>query len=351
MAGANIFVIYASASGTNVTLSPRLGRGQVEPLFDAAAQVSLLEGSGIADGKMTANVRCAQCNQWDGGRMDFTSSTTRWIWAVKDGAPLRDDSQSADIHRHDDNDEFTLDLTRARGGNSLNPFVAVVATPSDTVTSAAPGTTGGYIPTASGSEGGGSSRTIHRATVAHGTIMSLAFVIIYPLGAIMIRLLSFKSLVSVHASIQLFAYIMVLAGMGLGIYIAIEPDNEVNKYHPVIGLVAVCLLVFQPIFGYIHHRTYLREHRHTLWATVHVWFGRILVTLGIINGGLGLRLADNTENGDIAYGVVAGVIWVTWMVVAVWGRSKQGNAVPGMVAGKSLASPVGDSGEEEAKPA
>ena len=58
MSGANIFVIYASASGTNVTLSPRLGTGHVEPKMDTAAQVALLEGSGIANGKMTANVRC-----------------------------------------------------------------------------------------------------------------------------------------------------------------------------------------------------------------------------------------------------------------------------------------------------
>ena len=58
MAGANIFVIYASASGSNVTLSPRLGTGHQEPEENDGAQVSLLEGSGIANGKMVANVRC-----------------------------------------------------------------------------------------------------------------------------------------------------------------------------------------------------------------------------------------------------------------------------------------------------
>ena len=58
MAGSNIFVAYASASGRNVTLSPRVGRGYVQPRFDSTAQVSLLEGSGIADGRMTVNVRC-----------------------------------------------------------------------------------------------------------------------------------------------------------------------------------------------------------------------------------------------------------------------------------------------------
>jgi hypothetical protein len=68
MTGANIFVIYASPDG-NVTLSPRLGVGNVQPLYNEAADVELLEGSGIADGMMTANVRCGSCNSWEGGSM------------------------------------------------------------------------------------------------------------------------------------------------------------------------------------------------------------------------------------------------------------------------------------------
>lgn len=59
MAGANIFVIYANADGTNVTLSPRDGRGHFQPEFNNGIQAALLEGSGIADGRMTANVRCS----------------------------------------------------------------------------------------------------------------------------------------------------------------------------------------------------------------------------------------------------------------------------------------------------
>ena len=58
MSGANIFVVYADSTGSNVTLSPRLGKGHVQPSADNTAQVSLLDGSGIADGKMTANIRC-----------------------------------------------------------------------------------------------------------------------------------------------------------------------------------------------------------------------------------------------------------------------------------------------------
>lgn len=58
MRNSNIFIIYPDASGSNVTLSPRLGMGEFEPEYNSKAQVSLLEGSGISNGQMTANIRC-----------------------------------------------------------------------------------------------------------------------------------------------------------------------------------------------------------------------------------------------------------------------------------------------------
>jgi hypothetical protein len=58
MANSNIFVVYTSADGNNVTLSPRTTGSYQAPSSNDAAQVTLLEGSGVANGVMTANVRC-----------------------------------------------------------------------------------------------------------------------------------------------------------------------------------------------------------------------------------------------------------------------------------------------------
>ena len=58
MAGSNIFVVYPNSDGSNMTLSPRTGVGEVEPKFNSNAQVTLLSGSGISGGIMTANVKC-----------------------------------------------------------------------------------------------------------------------------------------------------------------------------------------------------------------------------------------------------------------------------------------------------
>ena len=58
MSGSNMFIVYLDASGENVTLSPRIGRGHRMPQFSPDATVSLIEGSGVTDGKLTANIRC-----------------------------------------------------------------------------------------------------------------------------------------------------------------------------------------------------------------------------------------------------------------------------------------------------
>jgi hypothetical protein len=58
MTGSNMFIIYQSSSGTNVTLSARKGSGHDMPGVDSSAVVSLMDGSGISNNQMIANIRC-----------------------------------------------------------------------------------------------------------------------------------------------------------------------------------------------------------------------------------------------------------------------------------------------------
>ena len=58
---------------------------------------------------------------------------------------------------------------------------------------------------------------------------------------------------------------------------------------------------------------------------VHLWVGRSLIVLGIINGGLGIRLAsfspfqtdETTRKAKIVYGIVAAVMFVLYLVLVV----------------------------------
>jgi len=160
--------------------------------------------------------------------------------------------------------------------------------------------------------------TRSNSVIAHATCMGLAFAFLMPVGAIVMRVAKVKGVIWYHAAIMLFAYILAIAGLGLGVYIAIKPESEItaSNGHPIIGIIVVGLLLIQPPLGLIHHAYYKRDGRRTFWASAHVWWGRIIVTLAIINGGLGLQLSGNTTKGEIAYGVIAGVMWLLWVVVS-----------------------------------
>ncbi len=84
-----------------------------------------------------------------------------------------------------------------------------------------------------------------------------------------------------------------------------------------MGTVVVCLMVLQPLLGLAHHRHFVRNQSRGLVSHLHIWYGRILMVLGVVNGGLGLQLALASNNLIIAYAVVAAA-----MFVLVYGGAK-----------------------------
>lgn len=75
----------------------------------------------------------------------------------------------------------------------------------------------------------------------------------------------------------------------------------------------ICLLALQPVLGLLHHRHYLKTQARGLVSYVHIWYGRVLIVLGVINGGLGLQLARESDGYIIAYGTVSGVVFFCYI--------------------------------------
>ncbi|KAL1297090.1 hypothetical protein AAFC00_004673 [Neodothiora populina] len=434
MAGAQMFVLYTDASGTNVTLSPRLSTGHSMPTYNSAAQVTLLDGTGVSNGVMTANFRCSSCSSWSGGDMDFTSSSGNFIYATRTGSGLDSDSPSASISQHNNHNDFQFDFTEARGGDSINPFTSGTAatsasggaatasnsaaassscvsrTASSTI--AAPSGSGcptawptawssswpssrptqyascfsgrgygswptaapyvkakrdddsdgddddsvNYCDSSSGNSGSGSSSSssssgssgssgssfnldsngvpfggdfnkARHVMIAHGVMAALAWVILFPFGSISIRSFSFPGLIWFHAIFQSLAYLVYIAAFGLGIYLA-QNTVGLNQAHPIIGIVIFILVFFQPFLGFLHHKFFKTHSRRTVWSYGHIWLGRILITLAMINGGLGLQLSANSRTGEIAYGVIAGVVWVAYVASIIYGERKRKRTAP-----------------------
>ena len=117
---------------------------------------------------------------------------------------------------------------------------------------------------------------------------------------------------------MIFAYILALAALGLGIWMAYVL-HHFDTTHVIIGLTVVGGALLQPVSGLVHHFRYRRAGHSTASTFFHLWWGRAIITLAIINGGIGLHLAaryqPHTSTGEVVYGVVAAVMWLTWMTV------------------------------------
>jgi hypothetical protein len=87
--------------------------------------------------------------------------------------------------------------------------------------------------------------------------------------------------------------------------------------HTVFGTIIICLFFIQPFLGIFHHLQYRKTLHRAPVSYAHIWYGRILMLCGIINGGLGLQLAANTTKGKIAYAVIAGVVGFLYTLLVV----------------------------------
>jgi hypothetical protein len=66
----------------------------------------------------------------------------------------------------------------------------------------------------------GAQSTMKKRLAAHGILAALAFVVLFPSGAIAVRLASFRLVVWFHAGFQMFAYVVYIAAFGLGVTMA-----------------------------------------------------------------------------------------------------------------------------------
>lgn len=210
MNGAQIFLMYQDGNG-GVTLSTREGTGHVMPQYTERSDVELIEGSEVANGTMRANVRCSGCDSLD------LSSSNGWITAWNTGDPMDTTSTEAQITVHDMVNIFQVDFSEATVSEDSNPFLSDDTTSDDSSNDS--GDEGSAVQESSGDN----SATIE---LAHGVVMTIAFVGLYPLGSSLMILLGKWY---IHAAWQAVAYLLMWAGFALGYWYA-NNDNMVSKY-------------------------------------------------------------------------------------------------------------------------
>lgn len=177
--------------------------------------------------------------------------------------------------------------------------------------------------------------------ITHAVLAVLAWALFAPTAAIILRLnIQSVPLLKIHGWIQLSAYAMYAVAAGLGIWLAIQRQKVLPTWtdpHIIIGLVILGSALCQPFLGLAHHDVFKKRYStwkadrsapkpgRTVSGLLHLWIGRVLITLGVINGGLGFRLAKgapfqsrkSARDGEIAYGVLAGLMWSLYAGVSV----------------------------------
>ncbi len=87
------------------------------------------------------------------------------------------------------------------------------------------------------------------------------------------------------------------------------------KNHTIIGTVVVAALAIQPFLGVLHHRHYVVNQARGAVSHVHIWWGRSLMAIGVINGGIGLQISNASNDVIAVYAVIAAVIFVCYALV------------------------------------
>jgi uncharacterized membrane protein (DUF485 family) len=129
----------------------------------------------------------------------------------------------------------------------------------------------------------------------HACMMSIVFIVLFPLAAISLHLplRGVRVVPFIHAPIQILGLAMMIGAMGLGIDIAKNDLHYLSpvKSHVAIGLLTTSMIIFfQPALGLLQHYRFKKTKRTTIFGYAHRWIGRLAIILGWINTGLGFQL-------------------------------------------------------------
>lgn len=301
MSGAAMFLMYEDGEG-NVTVSNREGTGHTMPLPTEQDSIVLLDGSGVVDGRMIANVRYTNPDDFD------LSGSSDWIMATKQGASLDSTDPSESISQHDSHSTFSVNLAQALIQSDANPFVATDGDGDEDSDGATP-------PPDNSGVTEQDSNPNRNLILAHGVILTIVFVAVYPLGSLLMPLLGKWY---IHAGWQMIGFLSMWAGFGIGYVASRRADIFFDQAHTRLGVVIIALLSLQPILGFLHHLQYRRQGTRGLFGHVHIWYGRMTIIIGMVNGGLGLQLTGASNVYVIVYSVVSGISALSYASYSIW---------------------------------
>ena len=282
--------------------------------------------SGVLAGNNTSYVArvelvCYSCTRWPGVSISATDNSQPWMWAWNPDQEFSVYTYDTHLtmHKHHAGaggwGNFYVDMARsvnhaptAPSFPPIRPYVDAVGA-SDT-----PQSVGGTLSMLITSPG----------WHAHGLVMGMAFMILFPAGLAALKSGSGKA-VKYHWVLQLAASLTVALGVMLGFFL----KKSVDTTHQKIGIaIAVCLGI-QGLVGWQHHVIFLRIYRRTWLSYMHVWLGRLVMICGWGNLITGISLR-NWSRSSVALAGVIGCLEILGLIFFVWyaNRRKTRTSIP-----------------------
>ena len=119
--------------------------------------------------------------------------------------------------------------------------------------------------------------------VLHAVILTGAFGIAMPLAVILLRISRFGF--KPHWILQSLALGASLVGLAIAIYMSAKSTafGHFDAAHQILGILIVTLLLPQAFLGRAHHVQFRRTKRRALVSYLHLWSGRAVIALGMLN--------------------------------------------------------------------
>ncbi|KAF9882223.1 integral membrane protein [Colletotrichum karsti] len=300
MAGSLILMIYRDETGNNVTFSPRVAYGNYEPTYYDHVKWETLPGTGVFNGSMFFSARCtAHCRNWPGGYVDVSSETQKAIYAVGPKGGFFSNRPESSVKFHEEFGRFTINMKRTIGPGDA-PVLKDDAVNEGT------------------SQVDANDGKRDYKSIFHAVLMVGALVFMMPIGVVLLRL---GDMVRWHGLNQGVALLVVIIGFILGILTSFwyTRSRGFNSAHQILGFIVVAFCMVQFALGFLHHSKYKKTGQTTIYKTVHVWLGRIVIALGTFNAFLGFSFALNRKFNYFLAGLI--ILLLALSIFFTFGRT------------------------------
>ena len=227
MAGSVMLISYKSANGTGVTTSARIASGHSEPEVAKDLTVEKIwtdyyapncnTAKHVPGGLMISHGVCRGCGNVSS--LDYGSKAQPFIFAVGPKTGLNDDSLDAPLKRHTFYGRFTMDMTLATTPLDFSEGPDYGRVPAPNVGEDSPNQSDDAFVSAGSSPPVDAHADSDPQPIVHGVMMCLTFIVVFPLGSLLLRL---TNSVRWHWAVQSFGVLCMAIGFGTGVYASFE---------------------------------------------------------------------------------------------------------------------------------